>query len=254
MTNNKFLITILVLSVVLSFFSGMFIGKSLWSGEEKEVKQFSLIQLPNGREVKIPEGHKATIEYEVGPSSEGYEKRITSGKASGGSSYGGTVLDNAIGIPELDLTEGQEKGSGGDIEAKIKNTANSGTTIIIIAGLLFIVAGVLAGIFAKNLKLAVILGVIGALICGSGLLVQTYPWILLVGAIGILAALVGFVYWAWKTGRLELTLKQIIGGVESADPAAAEVVKASIAEQASDKKEQAIVKDEVTKIKIANNL
>lgn len=249
-------ITILVLSILLAFGLGSLFGYNI-SENKSELSFLNAksdmveVPLPNGNVIKVPSGHRVRVRMQTGGQqiSKGTYKDKTIGDALGGHKInpGATDLTN-ISTPTLDLTEGKESGSGGAI-ASMQKAAQNGTTIIIVAGIVFLAAGILVIILLKMIKLGLAVSGIGVALIGTGLLVQAYPWVLLIAIGVIVIGIAGFIWWAWKTGRIKFTTETIVAAIKKTDPEVQQAVKAQITEEASDPKSQTIVKSTVNSIK-----
>ena len=249
------IITILVLSVLLSFGLGGLFGYHV--NENKS--QISIlappemveVPLPDGKTIRVPSGHMVRVRMQTGGQriGESSYRDKTKGDALGGHKInpGATDITN-IATPTLDLTEGKETGSGGAI-ASIQKAAKNGTTVIIIAGIAFLAAGVLVIVLLKMMTLGIAVSGIGVVLIGTGLLVQAYPWVLLVAAGVIILGIAGFVWWAWKTGRIKFTTETIVAAIKKTDPEAQQAVKEQISKETKTPKEQKIVKSTVNAIK-----
>ena len=148
--------------------------------------------------------------------------------------YQRTVSWAGIGGPEAAVQskpmviDGDELSIGGHIAAMGK----SSSSILIYVGIAFVVAGVLVFIFLKAITPTLICIAAGSAFIGVGLLVQTYPWALLVAA-ALVVGLIGYViYRMWKSGRLEMAFKTVVGGIEKAPADAQAQVKTSIQTEA----------------------
>ena len=246
-----------ILFFALGYFSaGGFISETPTSAgliRAIEPEQTS-IPLPNGKTLTVPKGEKVVITYSkdtTEASTSTYKKNIL-GKAQGGKARGSSglaLLKSSMTPPELNLSEGNEGGTGGAIES-LTEGAKSGTTVIIFAGLAFVAAGVLLMIFLKDMKNGTICIFAGGTLIGVGLLVQNYPWVLFVGLAAVVGVIGYLVYRSWKNGKLQLTLNKIVNGIEKADPDAQKEVKSKIASESTTAKEAKAVKTTVSAVKM----
>lgn len=252
MTNGS-LITILVLSVLLAFGAGF--GTAVVAIPAKTVQvgppsaAGSSVQLPDGRIVSAPAGSALRI-YSQEPS-QGTITRDRLGISQGGYARGtSSMLTGAtqVGAPDLNMTEGQEEGIGGAINSKMKFAAKNSTSALVWVGIALIVAGILCWILLKMTTLGLSLVVAGGVLIAVGLLVQTYPWVLLVAFVVVLGIIGYFLYRAWKNGQIQAALTNIVKGVEKAPADAAALVKASIDGVGNDKTRQ-VTKNVVSSIK-----
>lgn len=249
------IITILVLSVLLSFGLGGLFGYHVNENKSQigilAQPEMVEVPLPDGKTIKVPSGHMVRVRMQTGGQriGESSYRDKTKGDALGGHKInpGDTDTTN-IAPPTVDLTEGKETGSGGAI-ASIQKAAKNGTTVIIIAGIAFLAAGILVIVLLKMMTLGIAVSGIGIVLIGTGLLVQTYPWVLLVAAGVIVLVIAGFVWYAWKNGNLKLAAEKVFGAIEKTDPEVQKAVKAKITENTKNPKEQKIVKATVTAIK-----
>lgn len=240
-------ITILSLSVVLAFCLGWVLSAHNVGAKTYEASE-TAIQLPNGRVIRAPKDHKITIKTQDAVDGGFRRDYRANGESKGG--YGrGTGTVNANTSPaSFDLTYGEEKGFGSGMEA-VAEGAQRGTYVIIFAGIIFVAAGVLVLIFLKNIRIAMVCFISGGALIATGLLVSTYPWVLLVGFVAVLGVVAYFLYTSWKSGRLKQAFNKVVLGIEKADENTQKAVKEKIAESASNEKDKKILKEEVTKIK-----
>jgi len=218
------------------------------------------VPLPNGEMITAPEGSLVDIEMR-GPTrtaSAGKSRKITTGDSRGGFKWNASATDiTSVGAPNLDLTEDAEKGSGGAFSTSlsaVSRGAKSGTNVLLFVGIALVLAGILVIIFLKLIRTGLIVAGAGGAFILVALLIQAYPWVLLVGAIAV-ACLIGyFLYSAWKNGRIDFTLKKVTQGIEQADPDAQVKVKEEIKKQAATQKEAKIIKSTVTKVKDKLNI
>jgi len=251
-------ITIFALSVFLAFGLGTLSGYNLDSNKTEIAKTIGLgpaevaeIPLPDGRVVKVPSGHAVKLKMQYGGKTEeqGHSKTKVTGKAHGGYKVNPSATDTtSVAAPELDLTKDNEKGSGSAIDS-LQEGANSGSAILLLAGIAFVAAGVLVIVFLKMMKLGIITASIGGVFIGTSLLFQAYPWMLIVAAVVVVGGIAAFVWWAWKTGRLKLTAEKIVGAIEKADEKTQKNIKATISEEVKTSQEKNIVKKTVSGIK-----
>jgi len=247
--SKNFIITSFVFSILLSLCFGILIGHNV---SERQSVEESIIPLPDGRTIRAPAGHKVKISF-TGQSSAtetGTLDKSAEGRGKGGYKFNhkGLVDTTNIDAPLIDLTEGQEKGSGGAL-ASITKGAASGSNVLIFAGIAFIAAGVLVIVFLKNIKLGGILAIVGGIFIGIALLVQTYPEVLLIGFFVVIGVIGYFLYRAWKNGRLEFAARKVIGAVEQLDTKTQNKVKKKVKESAANKKEENILKKTISKEK-----
>ena len=250
-------IAIFVLSIVMSFGFGSLMGYSISENKDGISKAIGMdnssveIPMPDGRIVKVPANHAVRIRMQYGGSTEaeGHSKTKVIGSAKGGFKLNPGPTDTTnIGTPTLDLTEGQERGEGGALDTMQKGAKN-GSNILIIAGIAFLAAGVLVIILLKMVLLGGAICVIGGILIGTGLLFQAYPWMLIVCAVVVIGGIGGFLWWAWKTGRLKTTVEKIVGAIEKTDTDTQKTVKDKIKAESATPKEQKIVKKTVSGIK-----
>ena len=249
MNDKKELVTniiILSLSAILAFGLGWGIRSQLDSPQDSDTR--AMVRLPDGRDIRIPKDNMARIRIEE-PVDGGYNQRYyASGDSRGGYGRGTGTISANTSPSSFDLTDGAEKGFGGGIDAVAKGAQN-GTNVIIFAGILFIVAGVVVLVFLKNIKVSIVCFAVGGALILTGLLVATYPWVLLVGFVAILGILAYFVYAMWKSGRLKTAFTKVVSAIENVDENTQAAVKAQISEEASSEKDSKTVKAEVTQVK-----
>jgi len=288
MENSTSLCAIFILSVLLAFGFGTFSGYGLHDkqvtesaviervNEQKaemleeaiakaeevvEIKQELAdarsirVPLPNGEMITAPAGSLVDVEMR-GPtktSGAGTSKKITTGDSQGGFKWNASATDiTSVGAPNLDLTENAEKGSGGAFSTSmsaVSRGARSGTNVLLFVGIALVLAGLLVIVFLKLMRTGLIVSGAGIAFISMALLIQAYPWVLLIGAIAVFGLIAYFLYSAWRNGRIDFTLKKVTKGIESADPATQTKVKAEIKKQAGTKKEEKMIKNTVTKIK-----
>jgi len=195
----------------------------------------------------LPEGEWEIVQtsgeiYDSGSTvlpTESASKTVDASDSSTG--IGGSAVDAVKGDQGIETKGGAKIGE--TTYGYMQSTAKAGSSIILFAGIAFVVAGVLVFALLQNVKLGLILAGAGGIFIAIGI----YPWLLLVG-MAVVALLIGYlVYAAWKSGRIQETLKLVVAGIESAPPKASVPVKASIAKVANGKKP--LVKAEVSAIK-----
>ena len=148
-----------------------------------------------------------------------------------------------------ELTVKGQSAEFGGFESAIISGVSKGTVILYVLGGLCIVAGIVCAVWLKRVVLGLAVAGGGIGLMAVAVLFETYPWIVLVGAVVLLGGLVWFLYDSWKGGRLSTALKAVVTGVEAAPPKAQEAVKASIGDTATASGVFKTVKDEVTKLK-----
>ena len=186
----------------------------------------------------------------------------TEGSAVGASiatmQKGGTANFDAS-PPELDLAK--LKGQAGSAQSSIKNLwqrAASGPVLLVVCGVLLILGAGVVFYLTKDLPTALIIGGGGIAVAAVGILLESYPWLLLVAfaaGIGVL------VYFIWQS-KAKTTLSAAYdktSGVLSAlvktiemNPDAKKAITAQVETVAGDKAPD--VKAVVTDVKQQQNL
>lgn len=217
--------------------------------------QYIKVPLPNGELITVPSGHRVDIEMR-GPertAGRGKFKKVASGDSHGGFKWNAGPTDiTSVGAPNLDMTEDKEGGSGGAFSSSISAVAKgarNGTNVLLFVGIALVIAGLAVIVFLKAIKTGLIVAGAGGAFIGVALLIQTYPWILLVGAIAVLGLIGYFLYAAWRDGRLDFTLKKITKGIDDSEPEAKAKVKEQIKKQATTPKEDKVLRSTVANIK-----
>lgn len=239
---------ILLLSVILTANIAYEAGKDVGIRENKISTK---IEMPDGRKVEVPFDKEVTLSYRKENINHGRELiSKKQGESKGGEARGsgaiGTIGGN-LSAPSLDM--GEQKGTAGStgFSAEIKKGANSGPVIMIIVGLVMIVGSIVYLIFVKNFKNFLIIGGAGGAILATGLLVQVYPWVLLVGAAALIGVVIYLVYSGWRSGRILEAFSTVVKGVERVPETTKGVVKKEIKKEAGNNNKK--VKKEVDKIK-----
>jgi hypothetical protein len=131
----------------------------------------------------------------------------------------------------------------------IVSGVSKGTFILYLIGGLAIAGGLVVTLWMKNIKLGLSVAAAGAAMMAVAMLMETYPWIILIGALVAVGGVVWFILDARKNGRLSTALKAVVQGVQDAPAEAAEQVKASIGEAAKEVGAKTVVKEVVTATK-----
>ena len=241
--------TVLALVAVAALGIGYITGSSISSAPVVVDAGYSTIPLPDGRTITVPAGQTVTVEYEAN-NSQSASKTVKSvdGDSQGGWARGtGMTNQSAITAPDLDLTEGREKGSAGDIESILKGAA-SGPVILIVIGAACVIGGAILIYFKKG-KFAILAFITGAAFIVTGLLVQQYPWVLIIAAVLGVGYLVWFIWKKKQEQKQELALKTVVTAVENSSEDAQKEVKANVTAVAATDKNKAVVKDVITTVK-----
>ena len=150
---------------------------------------------------------------------------------------------------QKELTVKGQSAEFGGFESAIISGVSKGTVILYVLGGLCIVAGIVCAVWLKRVVLGLAVAGGGIGLMAVAVLFETYPWIVLVGAVVLLGGLVWFLYDSWKGGRLSAALKAVVTGVEAAPAEAQAPVKASIGQVATSTGVASVVKAEVSKLK-----
>lgn len=216
---------------VVSGVTGYFFGSA--KNPEPPHMSYSEVPLPDGRVIRVPAGHRLRVTHSmpVSHTGAGEMSSSASGRSTGGSKFNPAIGDiTSVSAPALDLTAGAEHGSGGDLLTKAAKAAGNGTTILLIGGLVIGVVGLVLILVFKQMWNGFVCLVAGGAVIATALLVQAYPWVLLVGAAAILVVVGWLLYRAYSSGKLEWAFGQVVSGVEAAPADAGAEVKASIAD------------------------
>ncbi len=149
--------------------------------------------------------------------------------------------------PQAGLSEATGGGAKGLSFKQL--TQSKAVIILIVLGGLLIVAGVVIAIWLKQIVLGIALAIAGVCLIGTGVLIQSYPWMFLIPVGLFVAAVIAFVFYARKHGGVVAALRAIITGVEAAPADAQAAVKPAIADAATTASTAATVKSVVTDVK-----
>ncbi len=246
-TSKGIFATVIALVALAALGIGYITGSSISSAPVVMETSYSTIPLPDGRTIKVPAGQTVTIEYEDTHSQDASQTvKSVEGDSQGGWARG-TGISNQSAITAQTLDLDGDKGSSGDIESILKSAA-SGTMFLIGLGAIIVIVGVIL-IYFKNTKLAILAFVTGGIFIGVGLLVQTYPWVIIVAAAIGIGYLVWFIWNKKQEQKKALTLTTVVSAIENSSEDAQKEVKANVTKVAATDKNKAAVKDVVTKVK-----
>lgn len=223
--NYPILLGVIIL-LVGSFFMGCFYTEAKLNRAPEVVTlarsdDHSSIDLGDGKSIKIAPGNRISVAIQG-------KKQIDKvhGEAVGGTARGTGALTASVKAATLDLAN--LVGSGGDIESKIIASTKNGPFVIIIFGIILVLAGIAIIVFLKAMQSGLIVGGVGLAFVGGGLLIQAYPWVLLVMAVAILGGLGYLFYRMYKNGQIQTALTGVVQGIENAPADAQEAVKTEI--------------------------
>ena len=232
--SNNVAKNIIIASVVgiLFFFAGFGIGSYSGNTTIINMPPATEIPLPDGRIARVAEGHDLDYTITTSPlQTYSYQENDQAGTGSGVKS------SNVDSMPEIQSGKAPSM-SGGDIFAgdgitvKIVQAVKNGLNVLfIIGGLCIVAAGVVAWI-SKSWTPLIYIGGAGVLLIAAAVLMNQYPWIVLVAAGGALI-LIG--WWFWRTHinkQNETALKGVVAGInvaEMKDPESAHNVLEEIA-------------------------
>ena len=211
--------------------------KSTYSGTEIMV---------DGKLIKVPFGSRVDIKIEKTKSanSKGAGVKTSSPEVAQ------TVKTDA---PTVSLPGSSASGGGLDFVAQLTSNVSGGQGVFYtIGGILFIVGIVMMAFLpiGRMRGMYFIVGGIGFI--ATGMLFQTYPWVLLLTFVLVVGAGVWYVIDTKNAVKVKEALKSVVRGIAKADGNGTDLsdVKANI--NKADK--LGIVKDEVSKIKKKENL
>ena len=239
--SKALMIAILSLSVALAFVTGVGVGRATVDVPEQGVVNIG------GQRVPIYGGAVLTIEFDEGETSiQPVILRDRAGRSKGGDLS--TTIDSFASSFQMTAPELHMNGMGGtagEVAYAAKGLAAKGHMVIIFAGVLCVVGGVVCMVY-WNKKLGIYIAIAGGGLILVGVMLERFPWVAL--ALPVIG--VGIVVYFWlraRSGvRQAVTLKTIVAAVESAPETPAKVVKAAIKAKANG---SSVVKAEVAKIK-----
>jgi len=150
--------------------------------------------------------------------------------------------------PQVTFPDGSStEGGSTAISADLSKLAG-GLGFFYAIGALFIALGAGLIFWAKQVKLGIASGVLGALFIGVGVTIATYPWIwLVVVAAGL--GVGGYFLWAHRQAfKDRFTLERVVKGVENADPEARAKVTDAI--KSEDDGAKGVVRATVDRVKL----
>ena len=106
---------------------------------------------------------------------------------------------------------------------KFSSLGGSQTTWLILIGGVLVAAGVILGMYFKQVQLGLALGAAGVTLLAFAF----YGWLALLGFVVVLGVLI---YWAYSTGKLQSVLGIVVRGVEKAKSASLMATKSVTAE------------------------
>lgn len=140
--------------------------------------------------------------------------------------------------PDASLEDvGESSGGASDFVAGVANALKGSTNLLLIFGGLLIAGGVAIILLAKELKLGAAVGGAGVSLIVTAVVVEKFPWVILILALAILGALGYFVYDTIRKAQKVKGFKKVVEGLENAsetNPAAAEAVKTEISKTVED--------------------
>lgn len=132
--------------------------------------------------------------------------------------------------PKIGMGKGEDGGltaDAGDVESSWKwlgqalSATSKGALILYVLGGLLIVAGVVMGWFRKSFFDALALGLGGLALIGTGVVIDKYPWVVLLTVAVCVAIGVGY----WLYVRKTKALQAVTGAVEASPPTVSDTVK-----------------------------
>jgi len=146
----------------------------------------------------------------------------------------------------MDVRGGGGSFSGGGMES-IQDVVRRGPVLLCVIGGLALLAGIVVAIWAGRVMLGLAVAAGGAVLIAAGVLFETYPWVVLIGALIAIALGIWWVVDARFAGRAKAALTAVVRGVEQATGSAD--VKAAIGEAAKQAGKTAVVKDTISQAK-----
>jgi len=190
------------------------------------------IELPDGRIVEAPAGHAVRVQVHRRPDS---PARYTLDEQGEGRSVGIRGSGERI-TQSLDM-ETPQVNLGGGLSAKAgralysaKIWVASGTNVLMLIGALLIAGGIVVAL-KFNRGLGVAMAAAGGALVAVGVVVDRYPWVLVLGLVAVAGVGVWFIWDQRRKRRQEVTLAGVVTGVDAAPPEAARAVKDSIAQR-----------------------
>lgn len=199
------------------------------------------VTMPDGTKTTAPAGSRVKFKYTdtddgKGPSSKLDGKAIS--KSPGISTSSDEVAAKyeekvaAVDVPGLDPNErrgGVGRGAGSKITATL--TSGEGFNVFYVLGALVILASAGAGYFLKSIQIAVAGVACGLTLIAVGVMIDKYPWMLLVG-LGVVAVTLGV--WVWEAkhgGDAKIAFSVVRRVIDQQDTGAAspgDVIKSGI--------------------------
>lgn len=172
----------------------------------------------------------------------------TTGKSKGASSSGppGSSLSSGK-APQFDLKKGKMSGSTSSFLSEVSSVFQ-GPMVFVWLGGVTLLAGLIMAL-AFKMVMGWWIALAGGVVAGLGILTGFYPWVALVAAVLVLLGGLGFLLWARKTKRVDMTLNTVVAGVEAAPAEASAAVKTAIGATAAAKGVSAAVKGIVSAAK-----
>jgi len=229
-----------------------------------------------GETYEAPEGYGVEIVIEDIEGAESFTQNdVSKGK---GSDISAQANDEMLGevntsAPEVGLT-GVSKASGGSTDFSVELfNGKSGEGILYILGALLVVGGIIFMGVTKRIGLGGTIAGSGVALLGIAYVSAAYPWVWLLGLVGLVGVGVWFLYDAKAKEKLEKTAKSVVGGLERAKEslrenlrkagvaeadldtvvaAAQKSVKDSVKRQSESTGDVNVVKKEINKIKEKN--
>lgn len=237
-------VTILVLAVCLAFGLGYAVAYNPVTANSD-----TAVLAVNGNRIPILPGTEVEIEIDEQDNRQANVHIAEAvGRSKGGDVY--TTVDafaEKFQLPAPELHMDGSYGKAGELVYTAKGLAAKGHMVVIFAGVLCVIAGVV--IFAYwSKRTGIYIAAAGGVLILTGVLLERYPWVaLLLPIAGI--GLVVYVWWRARQGqRVGVTLRSIVGAIEEADEDVAAAVKTNLPHEPGDPMAK-VVKAVVGKVK-----
>ena len=135
---------------------------------------------------------------------------------------------------------------GGGMES-IQDVVRRGPMLLCVIGGLALLAGIVVAIWAGRVMLGLAVAAGGGVLIAAGVLFETYPWVVLVGALIAVSLGIWWVVDSRFAGRAKVALAAVVRGVEKATGSAD--VKIAIGDAAKEAGKTNVVKDTISQAK-----
>jgi hypothetical protein len=205
------IITLITLSVAFLILLGFTISSCT-----QDKNPYTIVPLPDGNVAKVAKGQTLSMKV-VG----------TPGKA--GSSYSRIENDQMAtsvgldssgnGLPKLDMGKMPSIKSGtisaGSGFSYVVEAAKAGATILFVIGAICIIGGGVLAYFTKSFTPLLYIGGAGVLIILTAILVESYPWVVLIGAGGAFILVAYWFYSSYIAKKTTTAVTQVVAGNET---------------------------------------